>query len=141
MRKVLLCFFCFCLLAKVPLSCAQDDSFDARLAIRLAEASLQALDASDFDLVWQSLTRPDQASHDKKAWQRQLTELRLAYGVLLERNFDRIQFRTSYVHQPDGEFAIVQFNSVFVNKAKCAETIILKKSPAAEWQIVDIIYN
>jgi hypothetical protein len=141
MRKFILLAVCSWLFATGSIACAQSNLYEPGPAISQAEEFLNLLADFHFDKVWQSTTPLFRALHDKTAWEHEQRTLRLAYGPNLERHLKRIDFRTSYFHAPDGNYAIIQFDSNFKNKMRTKETVVLEKVRTGNWQIVDIILN
>jgi hypothetical protein len=90
-----------------------------------ASSYLGLLDQDRYEEAWLAMSDFFQALNDQAQWQSHQQVIRAVYGSLLSREFLRIIYRQSYSHSPDGKYVIVQYKSIFLNKANTYETVVL----------------
>ncbi|NOR50365.1 MAG: DUF4019 domain-containing protein [Desulfuromonadales bacterium] len=90
-----------------------------------AGSYLDLLDQGRYEEAWLAMSTFFQALKDKAQWQSRQQVIRDVYGSLLSRKFLRISYRQSYSQSPDGKYVIVQYRSIFQNKADTYETVVL----------------
>jgi hypothetical protein len=90
-----------------------------------ASSYLGLLDRDRYEDAWLAMSTFFQALTDKAQWQSRQQVIRTVYGSLLSREFLRISYRQSYSLSPDGKYVIVQYKSIFQNKADTYETVVL----------------
>jgi hypothetical protein len=90
-----------------------------------AGSYLGLLDQDRYEEAWLAMSDFFQALNDKAQWQSRQQVIRDVYGSLLSRKFLRISYRQSYSQSPDGKYVIVQYESIFQNKADTYETVVL----------------
>ena len=86
---------------------------------------LELLDRNRYEDAWLTMSDFFQALNDRAQWQNRQRVIRAAYGSLASRQYLRISYRQSYSHSPDGNYVIVQYKSIFQNKADTDETVVL----------------
>ena len=86
---------------------------------------LELLDQDRYEEAWLTMSDLFQALNDQAQWQSRQQVIRTVYGQLLSREFLRINNRQGYSHSPDGKYVIVQYKSIFQNKADTYETVVL----------------
>ena len=141
MRKIIFMTVCLFALAALPVRSEAGKHCDQPQVIDAARYTLELLDNQDVEGVW-TLTSPlFRELHDELSWKRGQLALRLAYGAPLERKVRHFDCRSSYFHAPDGTYAIIQFDTVFSNKAAVVETIVIDSQEPDAWLIADIRLN
>ena len=102
---------------------------------------LQGLDDGRFDSAWQATNPLFKILNDRERWLTRNKALRAAYGSLISRNTRHVAYRKTYTNSPDGDYVIIQHDSVFTNKAKAVETVILDCPALEECSIREYIIN
>lgn len=141
MRKIIFMVVCLLAFAVSPGRGVAGEHCDQPQMIDAARYSLELLDNQDVDGVW-TLTSPlFQKLHDELPWKRAQLAVRSAYGVPLQRGIRHFDCRSSYFHAPDGNYAIIQFDTVFSSKAAVVETVVIDSQEPGAWLIADIRMN
>ena len=128
------------LLAMLPLSAwagADEQSAPAAAATRF----VTLLDAGTVDAAWQEFAPLARMIKSETQWQPLQKSLRTAYGPVEKRSMRGVTLQNRYAMLPDGQYAIVQFDTVFRNKRAAVETIVLGQSQDSRWQVHDYIIN
>lgn len=89
-----------------------------------ARSYLGQIDANHYDQAWTFMAPLFKDLNSQSLWQNRHQVLRDAYGPLVSRLFHRISYRQSYSNSPDGQYVIIQFKSIFQNKATATETVV-----------------
>lgn len=117
-----LAILCLALSCLAAASWAGEPSRDALMD--KADSFLGLLDQGLYDEAWLTTSPHFQGLTNHQAWLFKQRLIRSAYGRLVSREFSRLDYRRSYLHSPDGEYAIIQFKSTFDNKTHTVETIV-----------------
>ena len=92
--------------------------------ITQAGSFLEQLDQARYDEAWLAMSFLFQDLNNQDQWLNRQQAIRTAYGALFFRQFHHIGYRDNYTLSPDGQYAVVQFNSGFMNKAATTETVV-----------------
>ena len=106
---------------------------------RRADSFLMLLDQGLYKDAWQTMSALFQDLNDQDQWQRRQQAIRTAYGVLSSRQINLISERQSFTLSPDGRYVIVQFKTIYTNKANTAETVVFDCSTTPECSIREYI--
>jgi hypothetical protein len=91
----------------------------------VARAWLKLVDGGQSANSWEQTGSPFKARSSEQAWQTMLNYIRRSVGPVESRKIASVQFSNSLLGAPDGEYALVRFNSAFVHKSSTLETLSL----------------
>ena len=74
------------------------------------------------------------------AWTQKLKGAREPLGAMSSRDIKDIKLSKTLPGAPDGQYAIVQYNSAFAHKAAAVETVILSSGKDG-WSVVSYFIN
>ena len=134
----------FCLLLWAPLNGVRAETVDLcdrQQATGTARRFLEHLDRQEVETAWLLMTPHFRDLHDALTWQEEQQTLRRVYGPLISRSSKAFSCQETFYHAPDGNYAIVQFDSTFQNKRKAIETVILDLREPGLREIADIRMN
>jgi hypothetical protein len=94
-------------------------------AVAAAKEWLKLVDDKDYAASWADAAALFQQGINQEAWVKQVSVPRAQLGVLKSRKFQSFQQMTSLPGVPDGDYAVVTFESVFENKAQAVELTTL----------------
>jgi hypothetical protein len=100
-----------------------------------AAAWLKALDAADYSSSWKTASEGFKEVVSSDAWNQTAKAVRAPLGQVKTRAERSATFTRSLPGAPDGEYVVIQFNTVFENKAQSVETITAKHDPDGNWRI------
>ena len=112
---------------------AAEPKDDARAA---ASLWLKALDAADYSATWRSATEGFKAAVSSEAWSQTAKAVRAPLGNVKTRSERSAAFMRALPGVPDGEYVLIQFDTVFETKAQAIETITAKHEPDGKWKVV-----
>jgi hypothetical protein len=91
----------------------------------VAKAWLKLVDGGQSANSWAQAGAVFKARNSEQTWQAMLTAIRSRLGPVESRKIASVQFSHSLLGAPDGEYALVRFNSAFVHKSSVLETLSL----------------
>lgn len=104
-----------------------------------AQAAVQwlvLLDKADYPGSWAQTGAAFRNAVTAEEWTAAAMGTRGRLGVLRERKNKSVQLSNSLPGVPDGEYAVVQFDSVFEQKEKTQESLTLVREPDGAWRVV-----
>lgn len=81
-------------------------------AVVVAEAWLEGVDAGEYSNSWQEAAEYFKAAVTQEDWERSLSAVRAPLGKTVSRTMKTQQYMTSLPGSPDGEYVVVQFQTV-----------------------------
>jgi hypothetical protein len=106
-----------------------------------ASSYLELLDQGKFQEAWHSTNLLFQALNDQQKWEEKTRAVRNAYGLSNGREIRKASYRSSYRNAPDGDYFIIQYNSVFEHKLKGIETVVLQCTADKACTVIDYVIN
>lgn len=116
-------------------SVARADEEAQKKAVAVAEAWLELVDKGEFDKSWEAAAAMSQDVVTREQWTQQISAARRPLGKRVFRKPILAKYETSLPGAPDGEYVIVQFQTIFENKATAVETVTPMKDPDGEWRV------
>lgn len=104
-------------------------------AIEAAQTWLGLVDAGDFDESWKSAATYFRNAVEQAQWERMMTSGRVPLGKLVSRRVLTARYETTLPGAPDGEYVVIQFESVFENKAEAIETVTPMRNGDGVWRV------
>ncbi len=119
------------LLGATGFACAaMSHAADATTEARSAAARWLALvDVSDYPASWQQAGAMFKGAMDAERWTRSVSAVRGPLGALRQRKDLSAEAQQTLPGLPDGQYAVLAYDSVFANKAAAVETVTLVKEP------------
>ena len=110
------------LLVVAPLvGVSADDKTQA--AERAAVVWLSLVDAGQYDLSWNQAATLFRKAVGASDWAKAVQAAREPLGNLVDRSLLNATYSTTLPGAPDGEYVVLQFRTVFENKAQAVETV------------------
>ena len=112
---------CVVVLMAVTAGCAQSDREAAAQAA--AQAWLAEVDAGRYDSSWAGAAELFKRQVSARQWRNAMERTREPLGNVTSRHIKNAAYTTSLPGVPDGEYVVLQFDTVFANKASAVETV------------------
>ena len=124
-----------CVLAAwiAPTAQAADKPEDAAQAA--AETWLPLVDTGDYDGSWDAAAKLFQQAVTKDQWRQASSAVREPLGKLISRKVKSREYKEQVPGAPDGKYVIIQYDSVFENKASAVETVVPMVDPDGQWRV------
>lgn len=104
-------------------------------AVAAAETWLALIDKGDIAKSWETSAALFRGAVTQEQWKQAVSGARGPLGKLISRVLLSANYETSLPGVPDGEDVIIQFKTVFENKADAVETITPMQDPDGHWRV------
>ena len=130
--RILVPAFLFLIFA---LQIVRADSAAEESALKASQAWLDLVDSGKYDASWEEASLYFKNSIKKEEWISTIKGVREPFGKLVKRTFKSKQSVDSMPGAPDGDYVIIQYDSVFENKKSAVETIVPMLEKDGKWKI------
>lgn len=114
---------------------SQDVGIDVRPALSAAVAWLVLTDDGLADKSWEAAAPLFRQSLSASAWQQALQAARAPLGHVISRKIASAAFTRVLPGVPDGEYVVIQYETVFQNKAQATETVTSARGSDGHWRV------
>ena len=94
-------------------------------AVASGHAWLALVDHDKFGESWTTASNLFRGKVDQEKWAEQVGAARAAFGTLKSRTVRGVTLTKTLPGAPDGDYAVIRFQSVFEKKAEASETLVL----------------
>jgi hypothetical protein len=134
-RRLLLALCALAIVAAIPVRAQDARSSEAQDAAR---AWLAAVDDGAADVAYDTAGAKFKRGLTKAQWVKALGDTRKSYGANTRRTIVSTQFHDRLRGVGKGDFAVLQFRSVFANRDFAQEVVTVEKTPQG-WRVVGYI--
>lgn len=106
------------------------------LARQSAERWLALVDAGDYLASWQQAGAMFKGAMDAERWNRSVSAVRGPLGALRQRTAKSAETQQTLPGLPDGQYAVLAYDSAFANKAAAIETVTTVREPDGAWRVI-----
>lgn len=132
-RQLLAGFLAFLFL---PLLAGAGASDDAKQKAQAAAGSWLALaDSGRYEESWTAAAAAFQKAVGKEAWKSAIRSAREPLGKVRSRTLKSATYSTSLPGAPDGEYVVLQYDTVFEHKQAAVETITPMREDDGSWKV------
>jgi hypothetical protein len=107
---------------------------------RHAIAWLSIVDQHEYGVSWDIASSLFRSRINRSDWKRAASAAHKSLGSLISRSFEEMRYATSLPGAPDGEYAILQFQTQFRNNGSAIETAALVREEGT-WKIAGYSVN
>ena len=125
----------FVMFLTVPVSSVAGEEENKKEAVKSAESWLKLVDNGEYAESWDDSALLFQKSISKEDWVKTIKGVRPPLGKAESRKLESATYMTELPGAPDGEYVVIQFFTVFSNKANAIETITPMKDPDGKWKV------
>lgn len=104
-------------------------------AITAANAWLALVDGGKHGESWDQACEYFRNAVPKDQWVQQVSGVRTPLGRVLSRELDSAEYTTRLPGAPDGEYVVIQYKTVFENKASSVETVTPMRDPDGTFRV------
>lgn len=105
------------------------------LAEAAAESWLRLVDAGDAEASWDQAAKLFKGAVTKEQWTQALGGVRPPLGKVISRKLMSRQYSEKVPGAPEGKYVIIQYETVFENKAAAVETVTPMLDPDGVWRV------
>jgi hypothetical protein len=132
-RWLLLAAICFGSLAATE-ALAQDPRATAAQAA--ARAWLELTDSGDAEASWAASGKKFQSAINAAGWREALAKARAPFGKAVSRTAAGTRFDTKFPNGPDGEYALIVFDTTFEHATGAHESVTLEREADGTWRVI-----
>ncbi|MGA3142098.1 MAG: DUF4019 domain-containing protein [Verrucomicrobiota bacterium] len=126
---------CAALLAVAASGYAAENNAGAeKAATTAAQTWLTEIDNGDYTQSWQEASAFFRSAVTKDKWKTSLETVRKPLGKLTSRKVKKAQSAASLPGAPDGQYVVVQFDTVFADKPSAVETVTFMLENDGQWR-------
>ena len=133
MKKIIRLILSMVMMTSVVLAGATEDK-EAK-AIDAGRQWLSLCDQAKYGESWEMTSTFFKNAVKKEQWEQMATAVRTPLGNLEKRDVKSQKYQTSVPGAPDGEYVIIQFNTVFENKKESIETVTMMMDKDRGWRV------
>ena len=112
---------------------AQDELEDAARAA--AESWLKVVDGGDYEASWDQAAELFKGAVTQDQWKQAVAGVRTPLGRLVSRNVKSSDYTEELPGAPDGQYVVIQFETVFEKKASAIETVTPMLDSDGKWRV------
>lgn len=113
----------------------QDNEESEQNAFVAAEKWLSLIDFGNIDESWNQSAELFKANVSLENWKSSLKIVQDSLGKVLSRTLKSKQYAQELPGAPDGDYFVIQFETVFENKKNAVETVTPMKDKDGEWRV------
>ena len=121
------------ILIAVPAVAASSEKENA--AVISAEKWLGMVDAGKYLESWREAAELFRKAVKQEQWKQSLEVARKPLGKLLTRKIKTKTYKTSLPGAPDGEYVVIQFETLFEHKKSAIETVTPMIDKDGKWRV------
>ena len=103
-------------------------------AVSSAQSWVALVDAGKYADSWTQASAFFQSHVPQQSWEQQVKVAREPFGEMVSRKVAQVTLKRTLPGAPDGEYAVMVFNSSFRHKAAAAETITVM-AENGKWKV------
>ena len=106
-----------------------------KAALSSAESWLSLVDEGKYSDSWNEAAGYFKGAMKEERWQETLQAVRKPLGKVISRDVKIKSYHTSLPGAPDGEYVVIQFETVFENKKSAIETVTPMMDKDGKWRV------
>lgn len=110
-------------------------------ALEAARAWLAVVDGENYDESWQQAAVYFRTLIGEAEWRQAMEGVRRPLGALRSRDLKAKTYVTELPGVPDGQYVVIQFDSVFENKQTTVETVTPMLDDDGTWRVAGYYIN
>ena len=111
------------------------DPAKEKAAVAAAEKWLSLMDAAKYAEGWKEAAEYMRNAVKPELWEQFLAPVRKPLGKLVSRKVKSTSYMTELPGAPDGEYVVIEFETVFENKKEAIETITPMLEKDGTWRV------
>ena len=105
------------------------------MAQKNAEPWLALVDRGDYGASWDQAAKLFQGAVTRADWEKAAASVRSPLGQMISRKLKSSTYAESLPGAPDGEYVVIQYDTVFSNKKAAVETVVPMKDADGTWRV------
>ena len=126
---------CVGIVAAVFAASAPDTDKPEDAAQAAAESWLKLVDDGNYAASWEQAAKVFKGAVKQADWAQTVGGVRTPLGKLVSRKLKSREYTEKMPGAPDGRYVVVQYDTVFENKASAVETVTPMADPDGAWRV------
>ena len=105
------------------------------IAVKGAKRWLDLVDGGNYRESWNAAATYFKNAISQDQWVKSLNAVRTPLGKLAQRTLKTKEYKASLPGAPDGEYVVIQFETVFSNERSAIETITPMLDKDGKWRV------
>ncbi len=106
-----------------------------KVAVAAAEKWVALVDGGKYAESWKDAAEYFRNAVKQEQWEQAAQAVRQPLGKLISRKVKSTTYKTALPGAPDGEYVVVEFETVFENKKTAVETVIPMMDKDGKWRV------
>ncbi|MFH1730284.1 MAG: DUF4019 domain-containing protein [Planctomycetota bacterium] len=106
-----------------------------KAGVEAADKWLKLMDDGKYEESWDETGEYLKAVIPKQRWTEGVAPARRVMGKLVSRTVSSTQYATTLPGAPDGEYVLVQYQTVFENKKAAVEAVTVSREKDGAWRV------
>ena len=119
----------------MSLSACADHQKEKIEAQQVAVAWLELVDSGEYSQSLEETADVFKGAITADKWTSMIGPLRTSLGKVLKRELKKAKYAKTLPGAPDGEYVIIQYNTVFENKQTAIETVTPMRGKDGNWRV------
>lgn len=130
----IVCMIAVCLIAADASSLAAEPVKETA-AVTAAEKWAVLVDEGKYVESWREAAENFKNAVKQEQWEQAVQAVRKPLGELVSRKVKNTTYKTSLPGAPDGEYVVIEFETVFENKKTAIETVTSMMDKDGKWRV------
>ena len=100
-----------------------------------AESWLKLVDEGSYKASWEQAARVFKGAVTQAQWEGAAAGVRNPLGKVVSRKLKSREYKEQMAGAPDGRYVVIQYDTVFANKAAAVETVTPMADPDGAWRV------
>lgn len=106
-----------------------------KAAVSAAETWVALVDNEKYAESWKEAAEYFRNAVNQEHWEQAAHAVRKPLGKLVSRNVKTATYKTALPGAPDGEYVVIEFETVFENKKAAVETVTPMMDKDGKWRV------
>ncbi len=111
------------------------------VALGVSNKWLSFVDKGDYSKSWEQAAEIFKTMVAKPEWEAKLNTFRKPLGKVSGRKVKSKQFTTTLTNAPQGEYVVLEYETVFANKQDHTETVTCIREKDGKWKVAGYYIN
>jgi hypothetical protein len=120
---------------------AESDLDPEKQAVESAGEWLELVDNGDYGGSWEEAAAYFKSAVTREGWELAISGVRKPLGAVVSRKVKSKTYKTSLPGAPDGDYVVIQYDTIFENKRTAVETVTPMQDRDGTWRVSGYYVN
>jgi hypothetical protein len=123
------------LISMVLIGALQANEMAEKAAVSTSHAWLSLVDEGNYAESWNQAGRFFKNAVTQEQWLNSMKTFRVPLGKMMTRKLKSKQYTNTLIGAPDGEYVVIQYETVFEKKQSAIETVTPRLDKDGKWRV------